>query len=113
MERHSLVILRRGPAWTPEVTDETKRIQAEHLAHLTRLGEQGKILVAGPFGDQEDATARGLCLYATPVEEARALASDDPAVKAGRLRVEVMSWWVERGYMTFPRAPAPPASPSP
>jgi len=27
-------------------------------------------------------------------------------VKAGRLEVEVLSWWVEKGAMTFPVAEA-------
>ena len=29
---------------------------------------------------------------------------EDPAVKAGRLEVEVLSWWVEKGALTFPVA---------
>jgi hypothetical protein len=33
----------------------------------------------------------------------------DPAVKAGRLKVEVVTWYVGKGYMTFPKAPAPAA----
>ena len=58
--------------------------------------------VAGPFDDQTDPRMRGLCIYRTSIDEARRLAQDDPAVKAGRLEVEVLSWWVEKGAMTFP-----------
>ena len=64
----------------------------------------GKMVIAGPFSDQKDDSYRGLCIYNTSVEEARALAEADPAVKAGRLAVEVMTWHVEKGYMTFPKA---------
>jgi len=107
MESYQLVILKRGPAWTPEVTDATRELQKQHLAHLTRMGELGKMVIAGPFSDQRDPTARGACLYRVgSVDEARALAEQDPAVKSGRLTVEVVTWWVEKGYMTFPRAPA-------
>ena len=40
------------------------------------------------------------------IEEARKLAQEDPAVKAGRLEVEALTWWVEKGAMTFPVAEA-------
>jgi uncharacterized protein YciI len=106
MESYQLVLLVRGSRWTPEVTPATAELQKQHIAHLTRMGEQGKIVVAGPFSDQRDVTMRGACVYRVgSVEEARALAEQDPAVKAGRLRVEVVTWWVEKGYMTFPKAP--------
>jgi hypothetical protein len=42
-----------------------------------------------------------LCFYATTVEEARELANRDPAVRAGRLVVDVMTWWTEKGTVTF------------
>jgi uncharacterized protein len=104
-EKHYLVILRRGPSWTPEVTPEVERIQAAHLAHLGRMAESGKMVIAGPFGEQQDPTFRGMCLYKTEtLEEARKLAEEDPAVKAGRLKVEAMAWFTEKGYMTFPKA---------
>ncbi len=104
-EKHYLVILRRGPSWTPEVTPEVERIQAEHLAHLGRMAESGKMVIAGPFGEQQDPTFRGMCLYKTATqEEARKLAEGDPAVTAGRLKVEIMAWYTEKGYMAFPKA---------
>jgi uncharacterized protein YciI len=106
MESYQLVLLKRGPRWTPERTPETARIQEGHLAHLTRLGEEGKIVLAGPFSDQADPGLRGACIYrVASVEEARALAEADPAVKAGRLAVEAVTWWVEKGYVAFPKAP--------
>jgi hypothetical protein len=47
-----------------------------------------------------------MCVYRVgSIDEARKLAEDDPAVKAGRLRVEVMTWYVQKGYMAFPKAP--------
>lgn len=104
-EKHYLVILRRGPSWTPEVTPAVERIQSEHMAHLNRMAESGKMVIAGPFGEQQDPTFRGMCLYKTEtMEEARKLAEEDPAVKAGRLKVEIMAWYTEKGYLAFPKA---------
>jgi uncharacterized protein YciI len=106
MDSYQLVLLMRAPTWKKLPDDEAKALQAAHIGHLTRMGEAGKAVVCGPFDDQRDPAFRGACIYAvaTP-EEARALAADDPAVKAGQLRVEVMTWWVGKGYMTFPKAP--------
>ena len=97
------------PADRKEIPEaEAEAIQKQHLAHLTKMGESGKMVVAGPFGDQRDASLRGACLYrVATAEEARALAEADPAVKAGRLRVEVVTWYVGKGYLAFPKAPNP------
>ena len=108
MESYQLVLLWRGPRWSPEVTPEVRRIQEEHIGHLKAMATSGKLVIAGPFSDQPDPALRGMCLYrAGSVAEARALAEKDPAVQAGRLRVEVLTWWVEKGYMAFPKAAAP------
>jgi uncharacterized protein YciI len=109
-ETFQLVLLVR-PADRKEIPEsEAEAIQAQHLAHLTKMGESGKMMVAGPFGDQSDPSLRGACIYrVATAAEARALAEADPAVKAGRLRVEVVTWYVGKGSMTFPKAPVPAA----
>lgn len=105
-ERWQLAFLRRGPAWTPEVTPEVERIRREHLAYFGRMTESGKLVVAGPFEPSDDPDSRGLCIYrVASAEEARALAAEDPAVKAGRLAVSVMTWMAEKGAVAFPLAP--------
>jgi uncharacterized protein YciI len=110
MESFQLVLLMRAPTWKKLPDAEAKALQEAHLAHLSKMGDSGKAVVCGPFDKQPDPAFRGACVYAvkTP-EEARELAGQDPAVQAGQLRVEVMTWWVGKGYMTFPKTPAPPA----
>ena len=100
-DTYSLVVLRRGPRAAEYEGEELDRLQEAHLAHLRSMHERGAMLVAGPFGDQEDETFRGLCLYGLPLEEARALAEADPGVQAGRMRVEVMTWYTEKGALGF------------
>jgi uncharacterized protein len=105
-EQHQVILLVRGPKWTPEKTPETEKIQAAHLAHLTKMATDGKLVVAGPFDKQSDETLRGMCIYkVATIDEAIKLASDDPAVKAGRLKIVSMDWWTEKGYIAFPKAP--------
>ncbi len=110
MEAHQLVLLRRGPKWTPEATPQIEALQKQHLEHMKKMYLAGKLVVAGPFGDQKDISLRGMCLYKVgSVDEARGLAEQDPMVKAGRLVVEVMTWYTEKGAMSFP--PPPTAKP--
>jgi uncharacterized protein len=105
-EQHQVILLVRGAKWTPEKTAETEKIQAAHLEHLTKMAQEGKLVVAGPFDKQSDETLRGMCIYKVEtIEEAIKLASDDPAVKAGRLKIVSMNWWTEKGYLAFPKAP--------
>ena len=105
MERYTLVLLKRPANGGAKVADP-EALQRQHIGHLQAMARAGKLVVAGPFDDQTDPRLRGLCVYRTSLEEARRLASDDPAVKAGRLEVEALSWWVEKGAMTFPIAEA-------
>lgn len=102
-ETYQLVLLKR-PADPPEVPPEkAQEIQAAHMGHLGRMAREGHLVAAGPFGDQDDDRLRGLALYRVgSVEEARRLAEQDPAVQAGRLEVEVMTWYTEKGALAFP-----------
>jgi hypothetical protein len=54
---------------------------------------------AGPFRDHEDEKLRGLCVYRTGIEEARRHAADDPAVHAGILEAEAITWWFREGEL--------------
>ncbi len=102
-DSYQLVLLNR-PAHRPDVSDdEARKIQAAHLGHIRRMAEEGYAVVAGPFGDQDDERKRGLVLYRVgSVDEARRLAEQDPAVQAGLLEVEVMTWYTEKGALAFP-----------
>jgi uncharacterized protein YciI len=91
-----LGLLYRGEKWTPEKTEETAKIQEAHLANIGRLAKEGKLILAGPFSGGDDL--RGLFLFdVTTIEEARALAETDPAVQAGRLRVDLIQWYGPKG----------------
>jgi uncharacterized protein YciI len=99
MTTYYVVFLKRGPNSTGEVTPESTRIQKEHMAHLTKMAESGKMLLAGPFVKGGDL--RGMCVYLVGSEaEAREAAEADPAVKAGRLVVEVHPWMSAKGIKT-------------
>lgn len=96
MDTYQIGLFKRGPKWSAEQTDESRRIQAEHLAHLGKMAEAGKLVGAGPFLDGGDL--RGILIFkAASIEEARAMAEADPAVKAGRLIIEFHPWLGPKG----------------
>jgi uncharacterized protein len=95
-----LILLRR-PERAPVYDDETTdRIQREHLAFYRSMREAGHVVTNGPVLDQPDEALRGIAIFATEsVDRARELADTDPAVRAGRLEVEAMTWWCPPGTM--------------
>jgi uncharacterized protein len=103
LEAFELVLLRR-PASAPDYPDEELgRIQREHLAYLTGLREAGHVVTNGPVDGPPDPSLRGLAFYRTGlVERSRQLAEADPAVRAGRLAVEIMTWYCAPGTMSRP-----------
>ena len=106
LEAYELVLLRRPANATPYDDATLERIQADHLAYLASLREAGHVVTNGPVLDQPDESLRGLTFFATgSLERARELAEADPAVRAGRLVVEVMTWWCPTGSMTRPGQP--------
>ena len=100
LEPYTFVLLRRGPRAFEFGEEELEELQAGHLAFLDRMREEGHLLLAGPFVDQDDETKRGLCIYRTGMEETRRLIADgDPSVRAGRMAVEVMTWMTRKGAL--------------
>jgi uncharacterized protein YciI len=105
LEAYQLVILQRPVHPRDYPQDKLEEIQKAHLAHLRELAKSGKLLVAGPLDDQPDPRMRGIEIFRVgSLEEAKRLAAEDPAVKAGRLEPVVMTWFTEKGALAFPIA---------
>lgn len=86
MRKYVLAILKTGPHRTPDgpVRDE---IFKEHFANIMRLANEGKLVVAGPFGDKTDW--RGMFIFAVETPEAaQQLVATDPVIKSGEMVVE-------------------------
>jgi len=103
MTTYYVGFLYRGPKWTAEQTPETEALQKAHMANIQKMAEAGKLLVAGPFTDGGDL--RGLYVFRVgTMEEAQQLAATDPAVKAGRLRLEFHPWFAAKNIKVTAQA---------
>lgn len=90
-----LVLLKKGQERSQD-SATAAHIQEGHLQHLHAMVESGKMDIVGPVMDEAEFV--GICVYNTEtLEEAKNLASEDPAVKAGRLVVEVHPWYSIKG----------------
>jgi uncharacterized protein YciI len=68
------------------------KIQEGHMANINKLYNEGKLKVAGPFGD-EGKWIGIFILDCADKEEVEKLLDTDPAIAAGRLAYEIHPWW--------------------
>jgi len=101
MRSYVLVILKSGPTPVPE-GEARKAMFAGHFANMERLSKAGKLVLAGPFGE-DPAGWRGLFVFAVDdVEEARRLVATDPVIANGEMVAEYHSWYGSAATMMIP-----------
>lgn len=92
MKNYVFAILRTGPN---KIEDKVKlnELFRGHMDNITRLSEEGKLVVAGPFG-KNDKEYRGLFIFnVKTLEEARALLESDPVIKEKVMVAEMYPWY--------------------
>lgn len=95
MKTYYLVFLKKGPNRDQDA-ETVKKLQEQHIAHLDKMANEGKMDICGPLMD--DIDIRGICVYNVATkEEAEKLANDDPMVKSGRLAVEIHPFYSAKG----------------
>lgn len=97
MKTYVMALLKSGPnrGGSPQYRDS---LQKAHLDNISRLAEEGKLVLAGPFMD--DGELRGIYVFnVTSLEEAQALTASDPAIRAGSLVMELHSWYGSAALM--------------
>ena len=100
MKQYVLAFLKGGPN-RDQNAEAAAALQRAHLDNIHHLAETGKLILAGPFLD--DGDIRGIFVFdVRTVEEAAALTATDPAVKAGRLIMELHPWYGSAALMQIP-----------
>jgi uncharacterized protein YciI len=74
------------------------------MAHIRHMAETGKLIVAGPFTGNNERV-RGMLIFRTTLEDAKQMAAEDPAVRAGRLALELYPWFAAKGLRVAPPVP--------
>jgi uncharacterized protein len=99
MGEYQLGILRRGPKWeatTDANKDALTKLQAGHMANIQKMAALGKLVAAGPMAG--DGEIRGIFIcQAGSIEAAQAMATDDPMIQAGRLKLDWYVWQAPKG----------------
>ena len=95
MKQYFLVLLKKGPVRNHDSTTAAA-LQKGHMENITRLYNEGKLDLAGPMG--HDGDLRGIFVFnCATYEEVLMHCTTDPAIKAGRLVVEIYPWWAGKG----------------
>lgn len=101
MRQYVLVILKTGPTRVPD-GEERNAMFAGHFANIGRLAKEGKLVLAGPFGDDANGW-RGLFLFAVPdIDAAKRLTATDPVIVKGEMVAEYHQWYGSAATMMIP-----------
>lgn len=85
------VLLKTGPNRNQDSATAAD-IQKAHLANINKLYYEGKLKVAGPFGEEGDW--QGIFIFDCKTkEEVEQLLKTDKAIASGRLIYEIRSWY--------------------
>ena len=101
MKTYVFVILKKGSA---NITDKHQldSIFRGHMANIQRLAAEGKLVVAGPMGDN-DKNYEGIFVFNTSsVDEARQWLNTDPAIQAKDLDAELYTWYCTVALQEIP-----------
>ena len=92
MKKYVFCLLKSGTNKTAS-KEETQKLFEGHMANINKLAKEGKLVIAGPFM-KNDRNYRGIYVFnVETVQEAEALVSTDPAIKANLLEAELTPWY--------------------
>lgn len=103
MRSYVLAILKTGPKDAELKGKEREDLFKGHFANMNRLAKEGMLSLAGPFA-KNDKAFRGLfILNVKTLEEAQALVSTDPVIKAGVMIADLVPWYGSAALMEVNR----------
>lgn len=102
MVQYYFVELIRNPDKPQIDSTEVMKIQQGHMQNMSNMAEAGKLLCAGPFGDNNGG---GIwILKVDSYQEAEELCQQDPAVINKRLNYLIRPWWTSEGTFSLEKS---------
>ena len=99
MKSYIFVVLKTGPA---KIEDKAvlDSCFAGHFSNMAKLAEEKKLVVAGPYG-KNDNNYSGLFIFdVASKEEAQELMKGDPTISMGIFEVEMYDWYGSAALIT-------------
>lgn len=97
MKKYVMAFLKAGPNRNQDSATAVK-LQAAHMANIQRMTDEGTLVLAGPFLDGGEV--KGIYIFnVESLEKAKELTETDPAIKAGRLVMELHPWYGSAAVM--------------
>lgn len=100
MKSYIFVVLKTGSA-NIEDKQQVSDLFRGHMDNINRLVADKKLIVAGPFGRNEQGYRGLFILDVKTKEEAQALVETDPAVKEKLLEAEFFEWYGSAALPTY------------
>jgi uncharacterized protein YciI len=100
MKAYVIAFLKTGDG---KITDKNKinELLMAHLKNIGKMAAEGKLVLAGPMGDQKGI--EGIFIFnVKTIAEAEVLGQTDPAVKAGLFSIEYHPWYGTAALMEIP-----------
>lgn len=92
MKGYVFAILKTGSNTSTDKELRSKAFRG-HLNNINKLVKENKLVLAGPFGKNENSY-RGLFIFnVKTIEEAKELIKTDPAIEAKYLDVDLYNWY--------------------
>lgn len=96
LEMYSLLLAQQGERWDPKAPG-LQDVVKQHVAYLTKLMDENKLALAGPFMDGGEL--KGVLIYTVPMDQAMKLEQEDPMVKSGYFKMEAHPWATAKGVL--------------
>jgi uncharacterized protein YciI len=92
MKYYYLVILKTGRA---EIEEKTMldSLFAGHMQNISRLADEGKLVVAGPIARNDNAYRGIFILNAASMEEAHSMVLTDPVISNNVMEADIYRWY--------------------
>ena len=101
MRAYVFVLLKTDPK--SDLTKEQQQTLFKgHMANIQRLAAEGKLVLAGPFGENPRRLEGVFIFNLAKVEDVEPLLKSDPAIAGGALAYEIYNWYGSAAVVEIP-----------